>query len=89
MVDTSHYYRKNEQILCKELEDGPVLIDAYRRTLVRLNPTALEIWGLLDGGHSVDEIIVALRDTFEIGEQELKKDVIKFLQELAKREMIL
>jgi hypothetical protein len=87
-IDTSYCFRKNEQILLKELAEGPALIDPYRRTLTTLNPTAFEIWQLIDGGHSVAEIIEAVRDSFDAEGEGLKKDVTSFLKDLVKREMI-
>lgn len=87
-IDMRYCFRKNDQILGKELDGEIVLIDPYRRTKVTLNPTAARIWGLVDGGHSTAEIVTALRDAFEIGEEEAKKDVVYFLKELARREMI-
>lgn len=89
MINMQRYYKKNNQILCREFSDGPVLIDPYRRTLVRLNPTALEIWHLLDGGHSTEEIAHALEDRFDADAEDLKKDIAGFIQELVRREMVI
>ena len=88
MITLEARFRKNDTILYKELAGAPTLIDPYRRTLVRLNPAAFEIWQLLDGIHSVLEIIGAVRDAFEVDEASLKKDVIGFLKEMLRREMI-
>lgn len=88
MVDARYCFRKNEQILYKELKEGPVLIDPYRRTLIRLNPAALEIWRLLDGERPVSAIIETILDSFEVDGETAKKDVTGFLKDLARREMI-
>ena len=88
MFDMASRFKKNLQIMQKELADGPALIDPYRRVLIQLNPTGVEIWGLLDGERSVLEIIGALRDRFEVSDETLKKDVISFLKELFRREMM-
>ncbi len=88
MITLEARFRKNDTILYKELSGTPALIDPYRRTLVRLNPAAFEIWQLLDGTRSVLEIIGSVRDAFEIDEASLRKDVIGFLKEMLRREMI-
>jgi len=88
MVDMRHCFKRNGQILRKESKEGPVLIDPYRRTLIQLNPTALEIWQLVDGTRSVMEIIEAMRDVFEADEEVLRKDIAGFLEDMMKREMI-
>lgn len=88
MVDITSRFKKNSQIIHKELADGPVLIDPYRRVLIKLNPTGVEIWGLLDGERSVLEIISVLRDRFEVSDETINKDVVNFIKELFRREMI-
>lgn len=87
-VDIGYCYRKNDQIIYKELVAGPALIDPYRRTLVKLNSTARAIWQLLNGEHSVASIIDILKNQFEIDTKILEKDVIGFLKDLIRREII-
>jgi hypothetical protein len=87
-IDMQRNFKKSDQIICKEFEEGPVLIDPYRRTLIKLNPTALEIWGLLDGERPVSMIVETIRDRFEVDDETLKKDVVIFLKDLIKLEMI-
>jgi hypothetical protein len=72
----------------REMDDGPVLIDPYRRTLVRLNPAAHRIWQLLDGQRSAEGIIKIMEAEFEIDAKSLQNDVAGFLKELQKREII-
>jgi hypothetical protein len=88
MIDMNHCFKRNDSIIFKELGEGPALIDPYRRTLISLNPAALEIWQLLDGERSVSGIIDALREIFDADEKVLEKDTVNFLDELAKREII-
>ena len=87
-LDKDRCFRKNGQIVYKEMDGSGVLIDPYRRTLVQLNPTASQIWQLLDGGHSCAAIIEALREEFEVEDKELEKNVMDVLHEFFKREMI-
>ena len=87
MFDKSYCLKKNDRIIYKELVDRPVLIDPYRRTLINLNPAAMEIWRLLDGRHSADDIVNELKEVFAISEKDLRKDVIIFLKDLIRREI--
>jgi hypothetical protein len=86
--DKNYCFRKNDQIIYKGLADGPVLIDPYRRTLIRLNPAAQAIWQLLDGKRPVAAIIEILRGEFEIDAKSLDRDVTSFLKDLSRREII-
>jgi hypothetical protein len=87
-ADAGYCYRKNDQIIYKDLGDGPVLIDPYRRTLVKLNPTAHRIWQLLDGRHSSGAIVDILKNEFEADAQTIEKDVRSLLKDLIRREII-
>jgi hypothetical protein len=86
--DMSIVFQKNEQIIFKEVDAAPALIDPYRRTLVTLNPTAFQIWQLLDGAHSVAAIVEQLKSELEVEDKILNKDIVGFLKDLIKREMI-
>jgi len=87
-IDIKYFFGKNEQIIFKDMEDGPALIDPYRRTLVRLNPAAHRIWQLLDGKHSAEDIIGIMGAEFEIDDLTIRGDVVDFIKDLIRREMI-
>lgn len=52
-----------------------------------LNILGTEIWKLCDG-KTVDQIVAALREMFEVEEPALKKDVVEFLEHLKKEGLI-
>ena len=87
-IDTHHCFKKNNRILLKEINGVPALIDMYRRTQMGLNPTALEIWLLLDGCHSVCAIIEKLKEEFDVDVKMLERDILGFFRDLIRREMI-
>ncbi|MFA5119195.1 MAG: PqqD family protein [Candidatus Omnitrophota bacterium] len=87
-IDDGYCYRRNEQIIRKDLYDCPALIDPYRMTLVKLNPTAESVWQLFDGEHSVAGILDILKNEFEVDAKALEKDLRTFLNDLIRREMI-
>ena len=87
-IDRGKVFKKNSRILERDVDGAPVLIDPYRRTLVRLNSTGREIWRLVDGARPVAEVLETLEIEFDVDAKKLKRDVLGLLQELAKREMI-
>jgi|GEM_PF-1692009 len=61
-------------------EEGPGILVYTFHGLIRLNQTASLIWRLLDGGHSTEEILFALRDRFpHVPRERLQEDLEKFL----------
>ncbi|HNQ50586.1 MAG TPA: PqqD family protein [Candidatus Omnitrophota bacterium] len=87
-IDKNRCFKKNGQLICKEDGSRGVVIDPYRRTLVRLNEAARQIWDLLDGKTSCAGIISRLTEAFDADAREIEKDAEAFLTELLRREMI-
>ncbi|MGE5307781.1 MAG: PqqD family protein [Deltaproteobacteria bacterium] len=81
-------YKREDRVIFTDLGDTGTLVDPYRRTLVKLNPAALQIWKLLDGTRPFGSLIEALSRDFEVDGPRLEKDVAAFLKDLARREMI-
>jgi hypothetical protein len=86
--DTAYFYKRNKEILCKEIEGEVCLVDPYRRVLIQINPVGREIWLLLDGSHAQDDIISVLTEKFDCRASDIRKDVAVFIRELEKRELI-
>jgi hypothetical protein len=62
-------------------EGGLVVLPAKAEVKV-LNPVGTIVYGLLDGKHSVDEIVSAVVAEFEVKEEDARRDVEAFLEEL-------
>lgn len=54
---------------------------SYKAPL-RLNETAAEIWKKLEAGLTFDEIIVNLSESYDVSEEEVRKDVYEFKEKL-------
>ncbi len=89
MADINYCYRKNEEIMCKEFTDRFYLVDPYRRVLMELNETAFAVWKLIDGEHSMFQIIEVIARDFAVDKNTAEKDVLKLLKDLSSREVIL
>jgi hypothetical protein len=75
-------------VICKDSGDETMLIDPYRRVMIPLNPAATKIWGLIDGARTVSAIVESVTDSFDVDGETAKRDVVDFLKELIRREMI-
>lgn len=71
-------------------EDGPGILVYTFHGLIRLNQTASLIWRLLDGRHTTEEILFALRDHFpQVPRERLEGDLEEFLSVAEKGGLIL
>ena len=70
------------------MEGEVVLIDRDEGELVRFNEIGSEVWQAIDGRRTVEEIIDHVCDTFEVKRRRAHKDVIRFLTQLQRQELL-
>ncbi len=72
-------------VLREEFDDWAVLFDPDSGTGLGLNPTGVYVWKLLDGEHSIDDLLKALRRDAKDMPQEAAEDLYAFVAELTAR----
>ena len=60
-------------------DEGGLVVIPGRSEVKVLNPVAIKVYQLLDGEHSIDSIVEAVTEEFEVGAEEAAKDVGDFL----------
>jgi len=92
MIDKSLKPRLAKDIVWKEEgKDGTtVSLASYIGGPIRLlNPVASKTIKLIDGKHTIQEIITKIFESFEdVDIKTVEKDVLEFLQELEKKKVI-
>lgn len=88
MIDLNSRYIHDENIIAKQIGGQWCLIDQYRRELISLNEVAQAIWELLDGLNTLQQIINNLGETFDVDAKALERDVIDFVEDLLRQELI-
>jgi hypothetical protein len=79
---------KNPDIEWKMIEEEAVLVDQDELQILHLNEVATEVWNLIDGKRTVNEIITQMLSAFEVKRKTAEKDILDFLQKLIKIEVI-
>lgn len=69
-------------------EDAAIISKNSENKYYGLNNVALSIWAFLENPVSPDEIIVKLRSVYSVDEETCKKQVLDFMQELLKENII-
>ncbi len=68
--------RKRGTVVLRELGDEAMLYDPQGDLVVKLNPTARQIWEMCDGKRSPNEMVRALQESFVVSaDAELEEDV--------------
>lgn len=82
-------YRKNQSVVCTELDEGGILLDLNTKYYYHLNETGLRIWQLINECREQADITDSLIDEYEIKREHAEACVIELMQELDKNGLIL
>lgn len=88
-------YQRSEEVLFREI-DGEIIIvpvnskmiSAKEDALFTLTDTGRLIWNQLDGTNTVQQLIDNLCQEYDAPQEQVSKDVVTFLEQLAVRGMI-
>ena len=72
-------------VLREEFDDWAILFDPDTGDAFGLNPTGVYLWKLLDGAHSIDDMLESLRQDAEGIPDEVYDHLSEFIAELVKQ----
>lgn len=72
----------------KKFERESILLDLSSGYYFRLNDVGTYIWSLLDGKHTLAEIIEEVVRRFDVSQRQAKKDLDSFIQYLLAENLI-
>ena len=72
-------------VLREEFDDWAILFDPDTGDAFGLNPTGVYVWKLLDGAHSVDDVLRSLQQHAENVPDEAGDHLKEFIAELVKQ----
>ena len=84
----SMIWRLDSAVRFRRLLDEAVLIHQEKAEALVLNDTAVSFIELCDGRRTVDEIIAAIVESFEVSAEQLTEDLMPFIKELSREGII-
>jgi SynChlorMet cassette protein ScmD len=75
-------------VLREEFDDWAILFDPDTGNAFGLNPTGVFIWKLLDGRHSPEEILKAIRENAEDVPEEAGQEICDFIVALESQGLV-
>ena len=79
----------NPEIAVDQKDDGALLFNSEGGQVHILNTTGADLFGLLDGSHSREDLVECLMHQYDIGNREAaEKDVDEFLTALKGKSLV-
>lgn len=88
MISLSSYVRRNDKLVWRIIDNYVFIMDPTTSMLHTLNGVGSRIWELLDSTNAIEEIVQEICSEFEVTSEIAREDVLKFVSELAQREML-
>ena len=78
----------SNNVFAQEIDDETIILDPITQEDFSLNEIGKVIWSLLSQNKNLEEIKAQMLEMYEVPEEQLEKDVLNFLQALAKKGLI-
>ena len=97
MTETNlkNVFTPSDDIVAREIEGELIIVPLVagigdmEDELFTLNETGKEIWRLLNGKNTLDEVVTTLSTKYNANPREIEEDVIGLVQELTKRRILI
>ena len=80
---------RNIEIITNEIDDEILMMSIEDGKYYGLNAVGSEIWKMLDEPKSIEEIIPALMEIFDIDDETCRKESLDFIESMIKNNIIL
>jgi hypothetical protein len=88
-VTTPLQYQRDSRLPFQEIQGQAVVVVPARRELHELDETATFLWSQLARARSLEELVAALCEEFEVDPVVAESDVKEFLQHLEEKGLVL
>lgn len=86
---TSLIERNESKFLASPLGEEIVMMNIDNGDYIGVNNVGSDIWNLIDGPITVDELNRRVLEVYDISEEQLKTELETFLQRMLKQQMII
>jgi hypothetical protein len=80
--------RRREGAISRSAADATIVLDTRRGTYFTLDEVGTVVWDLCDGTRTLDEIVAAVTEAYEVAPDQAEADIRQLLDELAAEELV-
>ena len=94
MIDGTRVYRHADDVICREVGEESILVPIRNNVgsldyIYTLSPVAARMWALLDGTRSIDEVVAAICDEYDVTAEQATADVAELVSDLENVSLVL
>jgi len=83
VVSGDKVLRKKDQVVIREeFDDWALLFDPDTGVICGVNPVGVQVWKMIDGKRTVQDISMMIRDSFPDAPDTVEDDVTDFMKEI-------
>ena len=79
---------KSDKVASRIIDGEAVIVMLERQETIVLNNVGSRIWEIMDGQKNLNELASILTSEFDTTYQQALKDLVEFIEDLAKREIV-
>jgi hypothetical protein len=87
-MDLNQKIARSDNFVFNEVDGELVMMNIETGAYASLNETGKSIWGFLDAPKSISEIVSSLIEEYEIDQATCEKEVLPFIQNMIKSEVL-
>ena len=94
MTERSGVYRHADDVICRQVGEESILVPIRNNVgsldyIYTLSPVAARIWTLLDGTRSLDQVVAAICDEYDVTPEQAAADVDELVSDLSNVSLLL
>ena len=87
-ITTDTYIKRNNEVFASEIDEEIVMMNIQSGKYYGMDAIGSRIWELIDEKIRVKDIISTLLEEYDVTEEQCRKDVLDFLNELYDQQLV-
>jgi hypothetical protein len=93
-IDGKRVYKRVDDVICRQVGNESILVPITHNVgnldyIYTLSPVAARIWALFDGTLTIDQIVTAVCDEYDVSRDQAASDVVELVTDLMNVSLLL
>ncbi len=88
MIKNTTILTKKDRLPWRAIENSIIIVDLTHEKVINLDGVAKTIWDWVDGKNTVNDIVSAITEIYDVSRKNALKDTVSFVEELLQRGLV-